>query len=244
MIDQLHPQNMDTPLTINELLAVEYERKLQTIYDIIDANMTVGQQVSWPFFMYVNDEYSKASKKLLVVGQETYGWKNGASRPTVTQAMQFYNCVVHQTEFHNSPFWWFRRLLAERLGIESQYSLASLWTNLSKIDVDKKRPQGELYHNTMLLFMEILAQEINIVQPDIILILTANGYYNWHIEHFFAQHMNWYKQPLESGIYKLHSKILPPSTFQMPHPNSLRYQKGSFADKANRLIDIIIKHIP
>ncbi|RIV25409.1 hypothetical protein DYU11_08915 [Fibrisoma montanum] len=230
---------------MNELLALEYDRHLQTLYKLIDTNKEVNEQPSWPFFMCVSNEYIRAPKKLLVVGQETYGWNNNEPRPCVKEAMDLYRGFVSSNNFHNSPFWWFRQMLAERIGISVSvpYAEASLWTNLSKIDVNKKRPSDQLFDHTMQFFIQLLVHEIDIVKPDIVLITTANGKYNWHMNHYFSQYKNWAKKHLESSVYQLHSEKLPLNTFQIAHPNSLRFKKGKFTDKANSILDVIERNL-
>lgn len=229
--------------SMNDQLLAEYTQRVDKMYELIDANRTTEQHPSWPFFMFVSDEYITAPKRLLIIGQETYGWNNDLPRPSVDQTMNFYAQVCNQDKFHNSPFWWFRKLMAERFNISTDYAKASLWTNLSKIDVNKKRPTGKLFDNTMPFFIDLLKRELDITQPDIVLIFNTNGYYDWHINQYLSKDNSWRKELLELGVYRLYSALLPANTFQMAHPNSLRFRKGNFADKANALIDIIEKNM-
>ena len=98
--------------------------------------------------------------------------------------MNFYGGVSFNSEPYKSPFWWFRGVFSRAFGIsEEEFKKATMWTNLSKIDVGRKKSIGKDFDHLMQVFINLLVSEIEIIKPDVVLILTKDGFYNWHLKH-------------------------------------------------------------
>lgn len=116
-----------------------------------------------------------------------------------------------------------------------------LWTNLSKIDIEKNRLTGKLYDHSMSGFINLLSQEISIAAPDILIIMTTSPNYSYHVKEYFGVHTG--SAVIETIIpkllYKWTSDKLPVNTFQICHPNSLRFKKGGFTLNSDKIIKMI-----
>lgn len=200
-----------------------------------------------PFIMDVQQEYLNATKKIMFVGMETHGWRkcdlNEDLPDSYEKLIQCHQEFMAQEKPINSPFWWFMRDL-NSVYQESDLRKAVLWTNLSKIDVGKNRPTGKLFDNIMAGFIDLLLAEIDILKPEIVVIMTSSPNYQWHLNQNLG---------LTSGeasreelipklLYKWTSQNLPESTFQICHPNSLRFRKGGFKQNAEAIIQNISEH--
>ena len=231
-------------LTANELnrqLEKLYTPYLNAINKLIDIHDPAREKVSWPFLMHVHDEYVNAPKKLMFVGMETHGWNDEAETwPTYAEVTALYRSFMEKEKV-NSPFWWFIRDMSLSQQVDD-YKKAVLWTNLSKISKGKIRPNGPLYDNTMQLFLNLLVEEIAIVQPDVLIITTTNPNYQWHLNHRFGfgTSESSMRIPLiDRRLFRLLSPELPLKTFQVCHPNRLRFTKGGYSLNASKIIQVI-----
>ncbi|TAE27799.1 MAG: hypothetical protein EAZ91_15515 [Cytophagales bacterium] len=247
--------NTSIPNVVNQELRTCYETWLPTLNAQIDLCI---QQCNWPkdqvskvFTMSVDDAYLEVSPKIMFVGRETAGWHTYDSSDKVDNLMQHYVDVKDRN--HNSPFWWFRKRFSDALGIGEQFRQATLWTNLCKIDVNKTKPTGrESFGQLSQLFITLLLEEIRITKPDVVLIMTTDGHYNWHLNNYdwignscYDPHNlkpnSLHRQPLLSGkIEQLAvESVLPKHTYQIPHPNYL-YKKGIADEVLNELTQQIL----
>lgn len=197
--------------------------------------------VSWPFLMHVHDQYVNAPKKLMFVGMETHGWNDEVtSWPTYAEVTALYKSFMEKQGI-SSPFWWFIRDLSQAQQGD-EYQKAVLWTNLSKISKNKTRPTGVLYENIMPLFLDILVEEISVVQPDILIIMTTSLHYQRHLQQRFGfgeSKSSKREALIDKRLFKLSSPELPANTFQLCHPNRLRFTKGGYSSNANEIIQTI-----
>jgi len=231
---------------LNEQLRNLYLEQLPLIYQTIYTNATPEQleDVHGPFMMHVYPEYAESKMKLMFVGMETHGWEDCKLDEdfldTHRRLTSRYESFMTNQEHPNSPFWWFIKGLNLSYGQE-ELNRTVLWTNLSKIDIGKKRPVGDLYNHSMGMFLNILAQEAAIVNPDILVIMTTSPHYSYHLNDFFGVHDGsaTLETLLPKLLYRWTSEKLPITTFQICHPNSLRFKKGGFHSNAKLIIEAI-----
>lgn len=246
--------------SMNQELSKLYESQLPKIQEHIDKCIeTEGwkvEDVSKLFFMKVDEAYIDAKKKILFVGRETFGWGTYNRDGGVDSLMTDYENVASYGKHYNSPFWWFREGFSEEFGIgKNEFMKSTLWTNLSKIDVDRKRPTGKQFDYLMFTFIGLLASEITIVKPDVVLIMTNDGYYRWHLDYYrWLQNKPFsnYDEPLElkrnsvlpGKIDRLiASGVLPHHTYQLSHPNVLRRTVGGYKINAELRIQALREQI-
>ncbi|GAA4461802.1 hypothetical protein GCM10023189_37700 [Nibrella saemangeumensis] len=196
-----------------------YEEFLPCLYQKEEYQQ--AENVSWPFLMYAHEEYYQVPCKMLFVGKETHTWRpeqdKDVKTPTYSEVVEYYQTFIKQRQ-PASPFWRFIKSV-----IPPQANVKSiLWTNLSKLDQGGKRPQGDLFDNTMQLFLNLLVKEIAIVKPDIVLIMTTDPHYQWHLNERFRSH----SATSQAGhLPPLSGPGLPSNTFQISHPNSLQQRR-------------------
>lgn len=237
-----------------------YDSHLPEIRLLIDkCDLASSGKLSQVFAMHVDDHYMQAKQKILFIGRETFGWYNYDKDCIATDLMKNYSDFSNSDIYPNSPFWWFRRDLSQQFGIaEADFRNATLWTNLSKIDVEKARPQGkgeklDCLNRLIQVFIKLLAAEIAIVKPDVVVIMTRDGFYNWHLENYNWRENKTYfdSHPVPAKLEKrqlegvrvdqlMGGELLPNHTYQMCHPRALVSKGGG---KANLFIEAIHRSV-
>ena len=247
---------VDSAASMNQALRALYESRRAELVGEIEA--CIGkcgwdrETVSKLFLMNVEKAYVTAPTKILFVGMETHGWKMyDSDLDTVEYLMNYYEEISYKVEKHTSPFWRFRRDFSKEFGIsDPEFRRATLWTNLSKIDVAKTTPPGLDFGHLSQAFIGLLMAEIEIVKPDVVLILTTNGHYTWHVNNYgwlrdapFSE-----EKPAEltrtSVIPKMIDHLraagrLPEHTYQISHPNYLCLQPGGYSEIVKQLVELI-----
>jgi hypothetical protein len=250
---------IDTVESMNAALLSLYKSLLPELNELIGRAIKEDQwpvdKISKLFFMQVDEAYIKAEQKVLFVGRETFGWCNYGETDSEDELMDFYNQTTLNGKHYNSPFWWFRAGFSQAMGFYNKaFMKSTLWTNLSKIDVGKKRPSGKHFGHLSQLFMKLLVDEIAIVKPDVVIIMTTDGHYTWHLNNYRWLQNELFKdfqdpcQLVRESI--LPNKIerliaehrLPEHTYQICHPNYLRRQ-GNYTLRAEELIKTITERI-
>lgn len=206
--------------------------------------------------MKVDQEYERARTKILFVGRETFGWEQHSKLDNANNLMGLYETVSTVGKHYNSPFWWFREKFSQQMGLSAEsFMKSTLWTNLSKIDVNKTTPTGgPLFGDLSQLFVSLLNVEIEITKPGIVLIMTTNGHYTWHLNYYrWLQNEPFKDFNDESQLTRkpiLPKKIdqlivpnrLPEHTYQICHPNALR-RRGNYTERADELINALVSQI-
>ena len=226
-----------------------YFDRLPDLYKTIRTHASDEQlkNMHGPFIMDVQQEYLNATKKLMFVGMETHGWRKCDLNEDLTDSyeklIQCHQEFMAQQKPINSPFWWFMRDL-NLVYQESDLRKTVLWTNLSKIDVGKNRPTGKLFDNIMTGFIDLLLAEIDILKPEIVVIMTSSLNYQWHLNENLGltSREATREELIPKLLYKWTSQNLPANTFQISHPNSLRFRKGGFKLNAEAIIQNISEH--
>jgi hypothetical protein len=91
-----------------------------------------------PLLISPSDTYSQQKNRLLIIGQETYGWNIEAD--DLEKQMKAYEDFNVGAGYYSSPFWNVVRKVEKAIS-NSPYSCA--WTNISKYDLHGGRAYGE-----------------------------------------------------------------------------------------------------
>ena len=193
-----------------------YSRKANEFEDVktqVKSGKTYG-----PFLMSPNSEYSKQNNKLLIIGQETKGWENYKD---ITKQMAVYEGFNLGINYYSSPFWNVMRKV-ERALKNKEYS--SAWTNISKFDVDRKRPTGE-NEKIISKLDNLLIEELEITKPKICIFFTSHTF-DHRIKKIFSE-IEFVSVPgfEKKVLCKLKHKDLPNETYRTYHPRYLRTGK-------------------
>lgn len=218
-----------------------------------------------PLLMAIPPEWQLAKHKLLIIGQETYGWH--FSGPQVENYCYLCGLVgvedpvgaLVQTyaefDFANSsraqskPFWRAQRQLCER--IEDGNRRRVLWTNVARCSVDP--PLGKegysAWNNSSYEELDALcAWQSRLLKSEIassgarhVLFFTGPNY-----DYILRKSLNnlhfspvWPDVP-ERQFARVHSPDLPPSTYRTYHPGYLRRNPERWA-WLDRLVEEISK---
>ena len=187
------------------------------------------EDMAGPFLMSPNEKYATQPNRLLIIGQETYGWDYHVD--DLTKQMEVYEKFNVGEEYYASPFWNVTRKVEKALGNEP-YSCA--WTNISKYDLDGGRAYGE-YETTISTLDDVLLEEIKILKPNVCLFFTGPSFDN-RIERLFdGVNFSSVADFNQRQLCRLEHADLPALTFRTYHPNYLR-RSGQEAD----FIDFVV----
>lgn len=170
--------------------------------------------LSGPIVMDISDAYFSSSTKLMIVGQQTYGWPRGG----LDALLRAYRDFNFGEEWYQSPFWNMTSQIADILGI-SRYSIA--WTNLVKCDYKQNRPAKSIEEEIRNAF-PVLQEEISILAPHIVIFFTGPNYDNSlekSLPGTIFRTIRYFDQRL---LERVSHPILPKNSMRTYHPNYLR----------------------
>ena len=128
-----------------------------------------SSEMEGPFLISPSDLYWTSAVKVAFVGQETHGWSSVEDNQDQMQEYVDFNLGE---KYYSSPFWSVIRKLELSL-TNSQFSCA--WLNLNRFDQEGGAPSNE--NRIVLSELDfILAEEIKIISPDIVIFLTGPRY--------------------------------------------------------------------
>lgn len=230
-------------MNINSQLKEIYDAKWPTLLE--NAPKITGPAPTNPLLLCFDEaKFSQADKRILICGQETWGW--GKFGSTVDACMEDYRSFFIDGEFYDgygiSAFWKAFRFF------ESQFSeifvgqkLQFIWQNLSKIG----RDDGETgvtdeIRSLEREFFPVFREEMMILKPDIVLFLTGPD--RDHDIRFHFPNVEFSKAGDEPNLRQqawVSSLGLPSASLRLYHPSyfgawSHRYKNGAVALLKNR----------
>jgi hypothetical protein len=163
----------------NERLTAYYETLDLQLVD--DYNRQHQDDPLSPIFLKTNADYDNADIKLLVFGQETYGWYKWTNLAAAQEAYEEFCLSGACFERYASrvPFWFAAKTILDDIKATlAPKAVSFLWNNLVKCsyeDVKKGYPE---YYATNLepIFSECIRNEISILKPDICIFFTGPDY--------------------------------------------------------------------
>lgn len=190
----------------------------QLEFDTIRTSITNGKTYG-PFLMSPNEKYEKQPNKLLIIGQETKGWENFKDLKKQMSVYEGFNLGI---KYYSSPFWNVMRKVERGLK-NAEYS--SAWTNISKFDVDRKRPLGD--HEKVISKIDyLLVNEIEILDPDICFFFTSYTF-DHRLKKIFPGIQFISVVGFEKNVLcKLKHDNLPENSYRTYHPRYLRTSKN------------------
>jgi hypothetical protein len=200
----------------DELLNVYNER----LPDLLHIQETFkDDDISAALLMSPNEKYAKQPVRLMIVGQETYGW--GAEDPEKCEYMMamyedFDLARIHP--YKKAPFWSMTRKLEAALG-NDHYSCA--WTNISKYDQACGRPDKA--HEAVFSTVDnLLVDEIRIVKPKVC-VFFISYLFDYRLKNIFNE-IEFIKVDgfEEKVLCQVKHPNLPELTFRTYHPRYLR----------------------
>lgn len=147
-----------------------------------------------PLLMKVNDQYIEADIKIIIFGQETYGWNGDLGCKNVEFLMNDYDAYLHNIKsypYHyptrlkkksSRSFWGRKNFLffQEQIKFKDVKKIAFLWNNLAKIGNSanaKSKGLGKQSKSIEMLeekYFQVIEEELGILKPDLIIFRTGN----------------------------------------------------------------------
>lgn len=200
--------------SLNEQLRTEYEAAL----GVDELVPNTGSQ-SGPQLLCVPDSYLECRVKLMIVGQEPYGWYEGkfAAPYDVPELMKASAEFGLGGRRRGTPFWQAAHEVYRRLNPDGPPD-AFLWSNLVKLDVGGRRPGEDL--TSKVLGLRLLQRELTITRPDVVVFFTGPTYDRFLFDSF----PDTAQSEIVPGLDHIRddSGVLPPRTFRTYHPRYLR----------------------
>ncbi|BCE03624.1 hypothetical protein [Marinicellulosiphila megalodicopiae] len=227
-------------MSINQKLKELYAshwKELQENIKTLDVNAYTN-----PLLLSVDEEkLNSADITVMIFGQETKGW--GKIFPDVEGPMKFYDSFFCQEQFYGgygkSSFWKGFRFFQKALQNENK-SHYFIWNNINKIG----KPNGRTGVNPRTRqverdFFSVIAEEIKIIKPDIVIFFTG-PYRDADIAHHFP---NVTFVQTNSGIKtralaNVKHADLPASCVRMYHPTFF----GGFNKYRNQALNEILEN--
>jgi hypothetical protein len=203
--------------------AVELWRELRPTYPSLSA----------PFVVSPAPAYGAAQVKLMVVGQETFGWgegsdHGGSSSGIVDVLANEYASFDLGAEYRSTPFWSAADHVFRALNPEAS-SRAFLWSNLNKMDCGRSRIAPEVEERIGEL--ALLQEEIRAYEPDVVAFFTGPRYDARLLATFSGARLT----PVTPQLARVIHPDLPRRTYRTYHPRYLRMSKNWHA------LDVLIQ---
>ncbi|MCK9169758.1 MAG: hypothetical protein M0P01_05025 [Treponema sp.] len=155
------------------------------------------EMIVCPLFLYANDEYLKADLKIMVFGQETYGWECRKSKDE-KDASDYSKCTDvkdiianYKWVFSNKDseyatngkscrgvFFQEMRLLTSKVKrLDENKKVAAIWNNVNKLGQDSAGTGQDIYSTiTKVYFNKLVEKEIEILKPSVCIFLSGPNY--------------------------------------------------------------------
>lgn len=211
-------------------LREEYESRLPALFEALQSRR---KSYSAPHLLNLDahdGRYWRCRRRLLVVGQETRGWLEGAQftdfwaarTPNIDVLMkQYEDFELGRAFYRNAPFCAACHQLSTALD-PSGPEWGFAWTNLFKVDEDHGRPSDET-QEVLGKHFDVLAAEIDAARPHVIVFLTGSPL-DWRIDQALgtpAVHSQLPGYPVRV-VSRISSPKLPTAAYRTYHPNYLR----------------------
>ncbi|MFC1999692.1 hypothetical protein ACFLXE_02905 [Chloroflexota bacterium] len=243
----------------NKSLFEIYKNHWPSLRRALEGMGTVTLKLSYPLMMHVFPGYEKANPRLLVVGQETYGWgfngkadylgssiwddsiekldEHGSVEQLVRELTGLYEGFKMAENYYSVPFWRAIHELHRRLNPNCPKH-GFLWTNLIKVSQSKRRPSPKIERIVCDSF-PVLLLEIKAICPDVVVFFTGPLYDSRLEKTFDGLSMDQVNRYAKRHFSRLIHKGLPENSFRTYHPGY--FQRSGKLDDLHRIIDRIVK---
>ncbi len=209
-----------------------YDEKLEKLYQSKIEGLKFiensQKELDGPLLMSCWDDlYEKADIKLLIIGQENFGWW-GEKTSDIGGLMEIYTDFCMALNYHNRKSWFWQGvfklngLLNPKLANEPCF----LWTNVSKYCTWEGGPISWNDHKFVIENFNILPDEIDVLKPDAVIFLSG-PHYDDKIKIQFDENLVFEQINNNISVRELakikHPK-LPNHTYRTYHPRYLNFQ--------------------
>jgi hypothetical protein len=198
---------------MNDALRVFYE----SIWSDIEAIRSRELDVSRPLLLEVPPGYERAATRVMIVGQETFGWGRPEEN-TVSLLQEGYRSFDRGRSVSHTPFWQAASTIWRLLNPDDEQR-AFLWTNLVKVDQASHRPSQRVEDAISALLL--VQREIEITQPDVVVFFTGPRY----DERLCKTFPNVQFVQMSKAVARVQHPSLPVRCYRTYHPQYLRLRR-------------------
>jgi hypothetical protein len=172
-------------MNINEKLFKIYEEANEKVFKIItERNSKEIDKATYPFFLKIPKAFEISKNKIIVYGQETYGWSDVNNDTSNTYNMsenrtdgiiECYERKFNKKEYltYSSHFWQVFKLLNDYF-CECSKEFGYLWNNIEKMGLDGDGFPDNWYDDIIKpYFNDLVNKEIEIIKPDFLVFFTG-----------------------------------------------------------------------
>lgn len=183
-----------------------------------------------PLFLYCwEEEYLSARHRLMIIGQETNGWKSDYIRDAddIRDSIRAYR-DFELGKRYDSPFWQYAHLI--NVMVNGKDGNSFVWNNVNKFGIDGAgRPDRAVLDDENRHF-NLLSGEIAILKPDICIFLSGPDY-DADLKEKFGdlEILRFQDYPLNEAA-RLGSASLPEHSYRTYHPGYGNRYSGWYRD--------------
>mgnify|MGYP001439688021 CR=1 FL=1 len=197
-----------------------------------------------PMLLKLNEDYfSTETKRIIICGQETWGWENFGT--SIDHCMLVYWKFFVEKEFYEgygkSAFWKAFRFFEEKFKLSlGEKNCTFIYQNLSKVGLNNGETGiTDEIRQLERKFFPVLRDEFKIINPDIVLFLTGPNRDSDIKFHFpDAEFIPTDDETNLRQKAKIRSKDLPLNSFRLYHPS---YYRAFTNNYKSSVINNIIK---
>lgn len=231
---------------MNDKLKELYTEKFKILKPELSAyNSTVGfdKKATNPFLLKIPNNYEEFQNRIMVFGQEPYGWcvecgNRSAFSNKIDKSLEVYEMfyLKNGIKSSKSPFWnEFKRICRE---VKKSKDSIFIWNNINKIG---RIGAGNLDAINKIQFktFKVISEEIELLKPNIVVFLIGHGY-----DFFIRENLGSFNQEkISDSLYKLAfpNKFEDIKFLKTFHPNNL-YRKNKNRIVIPNLIEEILKN--
>jgi len=195
--------------TINERLYDLYASKwkgLCSAFQPVLNDNSVAIKPTNPMLLYIDkeEEFKNADVRIMIFGQQTYDWNYPSGKNssplytgsdtdigTIIKCYYEFYCTRHAFDVYIGSFWngfkKFMKMLGEKY---PEKNIQYVWNNIVKIgkakigNVNAKGLPPKYICDIEKIYFQVIAEEVRIIKPDIILFLTGTKYENKITDNF------------------------------------------------------------
>jgi hypothetical protein len=212
-------------IEINQKLYNLYAEKIPVLLGMLGEDALKTQNLSCPLLPYIFEDYTKAANKILFIGKETNSWQliNQYKHLSIDDFINIvrswylnfdFNRNIRKNKWsYNSAFWRFCHEVSNQLNpnlkLSSEYkdfSREFVWLNQCRLDESAATPAKTHFSKILKWSYELLEKEIEILQPDTI-ILMGNDHYWTNVKWIFDKELKHNLDYIPIGIGKYSESV-------------------------------------
>jgi len=187
-------------------------------------------KISSPLLIKIDEEkYNNADLKIMIIGQETFGWHGEFGSEDVQELMNGYDKYLNNNlRGKNKRVFWkaFHYFEKELNQFYSDKSIYCIWNNLIKISKYEDKGMTDKIRDFERKNFSVISEEFKILKPDIVIFLTGPNRdkdIRYNFSNVSFDNMGFPEKIKDKRTYltahRVISEDLPKKTVRLYHPN-------------------------